>query len=228
MKYSLRRTLAVALTVCASGFASLSHAALLSEGFNNVGTLAGSGWITTNLSTPGGSTGWYQGETSVFSAQAGPADSYIAANYNNAPVSGAIQNWLITPSFTFDYFAQLSFWTRSDGNPDFGDRLQVRYSATGSSNTAAFTQVLMDINPSETPGSFFDVFTELNALIGGSGGTGRVAFVYTSSNADHANYIGIDTVSVTAVPVTDSLALSALGLGLLGVAGRRCQTRLAA
>ena len=84
MKFSLRRTLAVALTVCASSFASLSHAALLSEGFNNVGTLAGSGWVMTNLSTAGGTTGWYQGETSVFSAQAGPADSYIAANYNNA------------------------------------------------------------------------------------------------------------------------------------------------
>ena len=228
MKFSLRRTLAVALTVCASGFGSLSHAALLSEGFNNIGTLAGSGWVMTNLSTAGGTTGWYQGETSVFSAQAGPADSYIAANYNNAPVGGAIQNWLITPAFSFDYFARLSFWTRSDVNPNYGDRLQVRYSATGSSNTADFTQVLMDINPTEALGNFFDVFTELTSVVGGSGGTGRVAFVYTSSNADHANYIGIDTVSVTAVPLTDSLALSALGLGLLGVAGRRRQTKLAA
>ena len=46
--------------------------------------------------TPIGSTSWYQGDVSIFTSQAGPADSYIAANFNNAAAGGTIADWLIS------------------------------------------------------------------------------------------------------------------------------------
>src|ERR1700690_2848835 len=67
------------------------------ENFDDINTLAGSGWVMTNNSSPIGTTGWFQGNTAVFDAQAGPPDAYIAANFNNAAFGGNISNWLMTP-----------------------------------------------------------------------------------------------------------------------------------
>ena len=65
---------------------------ILSENFDDISTLAASGWLFVNNSTPGGSTSWFQGNDGVFASQAGAADSYIAANYLNAGAGGNISN----------------------------------------------------------------------------------------------------------------------------------------
>ena len=58
-------------------------ACVLVEGFNDITTLPGAGWVQTNHSSTAGTTGWFQGNSAVFPAQSGAATSYIAANFNN-------------------------------------------------------------------------------------------------------------------------------------------------
>ena len=82
---------------------------VINEGFNNVATLPGSGWILPNASIPLGSTGWFQGDQTIFTAQAGRRTSYIAANFNNAAAGGTIANWLISPAFTTQAAGIVSF-----------------------------------------------------------------------------------------------------------------------
>ena len=215
------RSAALAAVLASGAAGAWAAPTLLSEGFNSVATLAGAGWVQTNQSTTGGTTAWFQGDAGVFTAQAGANDAYIAANFNNAPGGGAIQNWLITPVFNFTVAAELDFWTRTETGSPYADRLEVLYNPTGSTILADFTTVLLSINPSEMSGGYVDSWTAMSALIGGNGGSGRIAFVYDVSNADNANYIGIDTVRITAVPEPASVALLVLGLAGLAATSRR-------
>ncbi len=218
MNHHRIRSAALAAVLAAGALgAQADPVTLLSEGFDSVAGLGGAGWVQTNRSAPGGSTAWFQGDTGVFAAQAGAADSYIAANFNNAPAGGAIQNWLITPVFNFGTALKLDFWTRTESGSPFADRLQVLFNPTGSTNLADFTTTVLTINPFELAGGYTDAWTAMSALMGGSGGMGRIAFVYDVSDSNNANYIGIDTVRVSAVPEPTSVAL--LMLGLIGIAG---------
>jgi hypothetical protein len=69
-----------ASAACFLASVSSLHAATLVEDFDDVAALAGAGWIQTNNSSPPGETDWFQGNAGIFPAQAGPDDSYIAAN----------------------------------------------------------------------------------------------------------------------------------------------------
>ena len=62
---SLRRAAAAVVLFAA---ATAAHAQfVINEGFNNVATLAGSGWILSNASAPLGTTpGWFQGDQTIF------------------------------------------------------------------------------------------------------------------------------------------------------------------
>src|SRR5262245_22376312 len=80
-----------AVAMLAGCIGSAQAGLLLNEGF---GTVVPAGWVATNHSNPVGSEGWFQGNTGVFSAQAGAANSYAAANLNSADVGGNISNWL--------------------------------------------------------------------------------------------------------------------------------------
>src|SRR4051812_21867810 len=75
------------------------------EDFNDITLLAGNGWSLQNLSTPVGSTNWFQGTNVAaggpFDAFNGAANAYIGANYNNTGNTGTISNWLMTPNRTF-------------------------------------------------------------------------------------------------------------------------------
>ena len=55
------------------------------------------GWFFQNNSAPLGLTDWFQGNDTVFPAQAGAATAYIGANFNNTSGVGTISNWLLTP-----------------------------------------------------------------------------------------------------------------------------------
>jgi hypothetical protein len=212
------------LTVALLAASAVANATvLLTENFDDVSTLSGSGWSQVNNSTPIGSTGWFQGNTGVFDAQNGAADSYIAANYLNAGDGGDVSNWLISPEFTLRDGADLTFFTRSSGF--LADRLEVRISTNGASTNVGsgvgsvgdFTTLLATINPSLGDGYPTD-WTAFSLSFAGitDGLQGRFAFRYfVTDTFQNGDYVGIDNVKVS-VPEPSTLALLTLGLFALG------------
>jgi uncharacterized repeat protein (TIGR01451 family) len=184
----------------------------LSQGFNDVSNLPG--WFRQNNSNPPGATDWFQGDTSVFNAQAGSADSYIAADFANTDNVGTISNWLLTPVLTLKNGAQFSFWTRTRSAVLFPDRLQVRMSTNGGSTNVGsdetsvgdFTRLLLDINPTYTTTGYPTGWVKYTLTLSGISGTvsGRVGFRYFVENAGpfgaNSDYIGIDTAAFNCSP----------------------------
>lgn len=185
-----------------------AHAAgsvILTQNFNDVGALGG--WSMINASAPPGQA-WFQGNAGVFGAQAGAADAYVAANYLSAALGeGSIDNWLITPELTLAGATELSFFTRTQSIPGLNDTLEVRFSAGAGTATSGFTTLLATIGG---PSAYPDSWQQFTASVTQTG-SGRFAFRYVG-DALAANYIGIDTVSVSAVP--EPAAWLMLGLGL--------------
>lgn len=197
------------------GINSSVLAQAFTENFDNITTLAGSGWSTFNNSTPVGSiTNWFQG-TSVagggpFDAFNGAANAYIAANYNFTSGANTINGWLITPNRTFKNGDILTFYTRKATGLDYPDRLEVRLSTNGASTNVGtgaavgdFTTLLMSVNPSLVTGVYPTTWTQYTITISGLSAptSGRIAFRYYVTNGGptgtNSDYIGIDNVVYT-------------------------------
>ena len=207
------RTLLVgSVTAALVATAGPAPAANLAEQFDSI---ALPGWTKTNLSSPAGSNGWFQGNPMVFPAQAGATNAYIAANINSTTNTNTISNWLITPVFTtLTSTDVLSFYTRTPAGSHFPDRLEVRVSTNGSCSPGStstgvgdFTTLLTTINPTLAAGGYPESWTQFTlplsgvvnpATVGGQA-TGCLAFRYFVTDGGPAggnsNYIGIDTVS---------------------------------
>lgn len=181
-------------------------------------------WTCTNNSAPLGTTNWFQGNSTVFPAQAGATGTeYIAANFNNTAGAGDISNWLITPLVQFGSGSELRFWARvPTGGAAFPDRLEIRVSSAGtatggtSTSTGDFSTLIGTINPSlanvagtcDVPagppntGGFPETWCEF-ALTNAAGipttGSGHIGFRYFVTNGgpagSNSDYIGIDTFS---------------------------------
>lgn len=93
------RNLVPVLAVCMAAMTP-AGAVDLTEGFDNIADLPSKGWSLQNLSSPVGLTNWFQGNTGVFVAEAGPDSSYLGANFNNTTGANTISNWAITPTLT--------------------------------------------------------------------------------------------------------------------------------
>ncbi len=220
------------LTILALAGCSVFASADFTQNFDDITTLAGSGWSTSNQSTTIGTTNWFQGNPDVFVAHSGATNSYIGANFNNTTGTNTISNWLVTQQTSLSNGSTFSFWTRTVSAPSFSDRLQVRMSTNGAStNTGAgatglgdFTTLLLDINPTYVATSYPNTWTQFNVVISGLGAptSGRLAFRYFVENGGPAgtnsDFMGIDTVSYTdAVPEPATMVV----LGGLAVAAIR-------
>ena len=228
MKLVTRSLAAIALLVYPS-----YGAVLLSENFDNIAAITGSGWVMTNNSSPAGTTNWFQGNTTPFTAHAGASDSYIAANFENAALGGNISNWLFTPNVTVNNGFVLSFYTRTETGSAFPDRLQVRLSLNGASTNVGgtatsvgdFTTLLLDINPLLSSGVYPETWALQTVTLSGLSGatSARIGFRYfVSDTNNNGNYIGIDTVSLDdAVPEPSSSLLAGLALAGLALCNKR-------
>jgi hypothetical protein len=195
--------------------AAPSQAALLTENFDNVAGLAGSGWtLLNNSANPG--IGWFQGNSGVFPAYDGAPNSYIAANFLAAN-SGAIDLWLITPILDLSSALNLTFVTRRNDSPFF-DTLDVRLSANGASLNLADFATSLALSQLLDGADYPIDWTPVSSSVAGqgAGATGRLAFRYTVADITIAgDYIGIDSVYVVPEPPSFALLLAALlALGL--------------
>ena len=183
---------------------------IVMEGFDDISTLPAAGWVEQNNSfSPDGT--YFQGNDTVFPAQAGADTSYVAVNFNSISAgggNGTISNWLITPSHTFVNGNTFSFWTRRPEGSTFPDRLELRFSANGTSTDVGsgpndvgdFTDLLLTVNPSLNNTDYPDVWTQYTTTLSGLSGRtdGRFAFRYFVDDGgplgSNSDYIGIDTV----------------------------------
>jgi hypothetical protein len=199
----------VALLV--SGMMSSAFAGVvIEEGFDDVSSLQGKGWVVENKSSPAGTTSWFQGSVGFNGqgAAAGSNDySYVAANYSSAADGGTINNWLYTPEFSTLIGATVSFWLNADDAATYDDNI-----AFGFVNAAG---TMIDLMPSISVGSGW---TQYFAYIGPTAGSARFAFQYTGDYAS-ANYVGIDSLVVDVPEPSSIMILAAGAMGL--VAARR-------
>ena len=239
------RTVAALAVACLGLAGSVSQAAVLSEGFEDVSALPAAGWKLSNQSTDAADgIGWRQGSAgpnpnNVNTAADGPAtsfafDDYEATGDETDETGATISDWLVTPALAFDGVDHtLTFKTRTATDAQFADRLEVRLSSTtndtGTSPTdvGAFSTVLLTINPNLESGPEFypDTYTTFTVNIAGSSvpSNGYIAFRYFvtdgGANGNNSNNIGLDTVNVS--PVPEPTTIAALGLTGAGLLARR-------
>jgi hypothetical protein len=208
---------AAALSVAAVAplTASAADVEVLNEGFSNVPSLPG--WARVNRSDPAGIQ-WFQGNTGIFDAPAGAANSYAAVSYlSTSSINGKVDNWLITPVLSLSGANTLSFFSRIDEDLGFLNKLEVRFASGSTADPDSFTTLLYTLGSAD----FMTEWTKYSTTFDFTG-TGRLAFRYFGDDASNLSYVGVDSVQVmTAVPEPSLSLMLGLGLGALGLLRRK-------
>ena len=202
-----------------AGLAVMSAAAgaqamTFTEGFDDVASLPSNGWALVNASSAPVGTDWFQGNPGVFTAAAGADDAYIAASFLSTDnPTGAISNWLMTPALLLDGTSTVSFQVRTAGE-DFLDSLEVRLSTSGDSTSVADFGTLLGSFSASSATGWVGLSFAVGALTGVT--EGRIGFRYLVDDVSvNGSYIGIDSVSITAVPEPGTYLLMGLGVAAL-------------
>lgn len=183
------------------------------EGFNNNGpdngqdgpeNLISRGWIFRNQSEPTGDHGWFDGYTFDQWPRPQEGSGYLAVDSSSTDFfGGTVSNWAILPPVPNQIAGDaITFYARDEGGNNI-NRLQVRYSPSGGTNTGSgandtgdFTTVLLDLNPIPTGG-----WNQYSVTLPGSG---RIAFRYYIGDACNSgcfsSYSGIDSLSIGEPP----------------------------
>lgn len=206
--------------IFADGFDGEPESVTVEEGFDDVGGLADAGWLMINNASTPGSTTWFQGNQLMFQSHQGAPRSYIAADFNSVATSGTISTWLLSPEIRFSGDSELRFWTRTTTMPaNWADNLQVRVcTAMPCTNVGAqpedvgaFGTMVLEVNPGQTTTGYPAAWTEYVISIPEglpASGKGRIGFRYFvvngGSGGTASNYIGIDSVSITAAEINSA------------------------
>ncbi len=190
------------------------------QGFDDVSSLPGAGWVQINHSEPLGAGVWAQGNTSAYPSQSGNPDAYVTVGFESGSKVATLSNWLLTPLVRFQNGDSITFWSRTVTDPEFPDRLQVRLSTNGGSTNVGmsstdvgdFTTLLLDINATYQVGGYPNFWTQYTATVTGvpSPTAGRFAFRYFVENGgpggSNSDGIGVDTVTVNTCLAVPSIS----------------------
>ena len=229
--------------VLTSSITTNATAQAINEGFNDITTLAGAGWVQTNNSVPVGSTSWFQGNPVAlggpFDAFNGATNAYIGANFNNTTGANTISNWLLTPNSTIKNGDVIQFYTRTYAPTTYADRLEVRLSTNGASTNVGvgsaavgdFTTLLLSINPTLNLTAYPTTWTQYTITISGLSAptSGRFALRYFVTDGgpsgNNSDYIGIDNF-IYSPYVCPSFTMTPVGALIGGTAGSVYSTTL--
>ena len=159
---------------------------------NSTDSLEARGWTVLDVDGGGIVSAFWTGNPSVFPAYEGPAEGYVASNYNGANALGVIDHWLISPEITVSVGDTLRFWQRSPNFP-LDDSIYVRYSTTAGVTPSDFDQ---------TWGRYVTSKTGWEQWVGtfNHSGTIRFAIQYYifdgGPSGNNSNYIGLDLIEV--------------------------------
>jgi hypothetical protein len=182
-----------------SPMVAISGTLLFEENMDNVSLLTDIGWLFYNVDG-GGSTTFFQGNTTVFYSYNGSNSSYLAQNYNGAN-GYLINQWLITPEITSYGETTFRFMARSIVS-SYPDHIYIYYSPTGSTNISDFV-LLKDRT------TLPSTWTQYTQTVTASGPVRFAVRYYETDGGYYGNnsdYWGMDAVQVygssAAVPVS--------------------------
>ncbi len=113
------------------------------DGNNDTTALRSRGYLIYQMSTPRGTTFWFQGNATVFNAYNGPTTGYVGANFNATTGVGQIDVWMVTPKIAGGLLAgdSLYFWSRSPTASTYPDSFRVMYSVSDSTPSGTWTEL---------------------------------------------------------------------------------------
>lgn len=201
------------------GFVTYGSTQTLSEGFDDITTLAADGWTMTNQSEPQGTSNeWFQG--TVFEPYSGT--SFIAVNYQSTEGEGVISNWLMTPVVTLNDGDEISFFTRVPDDSSWADNLELRISTNGADSAdpsgaegvGDYTILALTVNEIfPDPAGYPQEWTQYSYEVEGLGDATecRVALRYTvpvsaGPSGNNSNYIGVDEFLISSSMATTNIS----------------------
>lgn len=145
---------------------------------------------------------WFQG--ALFPSFNGPANGYLAANFQVVNGANNIDNWLVLPKKNVSAGDSIIFYARSDLGSTYPDSIRVMYSNAGDSiPEAAWTE--LGRFKTNTSGQWERKAYRVNS----SGANARYAIRYNVVNGGptgtNSDYIGIDALTLEAAALTNDI-----------------------